>query len=140
MRLTASSRDTILAVLDLAIHSGNDNKIVKLKDIAERQAVALSWLEQLFSRLRKQGVVNSIRGPGGGYVLAQDTAAISIACLMSCASGAIDMRQCNGKENCRADKRCLAHDLWDYINSQLNVTLSGISIKDIIDRLNLIAN
>ena len=141
MRLTASSRDTVLAILDLAVHSGADCKVVKLQDIAERQSIALSWLEQLFAKLRKQDIVKNVRGPGGGYVLAKNTEQINVASLMSCASGAIDMRQCQGKGNCRTGQhtshQCLAHNLWDYISDQLNTTLSGISIEDIINKLNL---
>ena len=137
MRLTASSRDTVLAVLDLAIQGGAAGQAVRLQDIAERQQIALSWLEQLFARLRKQGIVRSIRGPGGGYVLAKRPADISISCLMSCASGVIDMRECKGGENCHTGQRCLAHNLWDYINRQLHVTLSSISVQDIIQNLAL---
>lgn len=137
MRLTAGSRDTVLAILDLAIHTGTEHKAIKLQDIAQRQSIALSWLEQLFARLRKQDIVKSVRGPGGGYILAQDTNAISVASLMHSASGMIDMRQCHGQQNCRNHQRCLAHDLWGYINDQLNTTLSNISIQDIINNLNL---
>lgn len=138
MRLTASSRDTVLAVLDLAIHSDHaEGKAIKLQSIADRQMIPLSWLEQLFSRLRKQGIVSSIRGPGGGYLLAKHPSEISISCLIACASGAIDMRECKGKENCHINQRCLAHNLWEYINRKLHITLSQISIQDMMQNLDL---
>ncbi len=115
MRLTTKGRFAVTAMLDLAMHEVADSvniKPVTLAGISERQGISLSYLEQLFSRLRRQGLVSSVRGPGGGYMLAKTHADISVAEIISAVDENIDATQCGGHENCRDEGRCMTHDLW----------------------------
>lgn len=135
MRLTTKGRFAVTAMLDLAMHEakGTANaKPVTLAGISERQDISLSYLEQLFSRLRRQGLVKSIRGPGGGYNLAKDYAAISVAEIISAVDEQIDATQCGGHENCRDEGRCMTHDLWTALNSKILEYLAGVSLADMV--------
>lgn len=135
MRLTTKGRFAVTAILDLAIHEAKnttDAKPVTLAGISERQNISLSYLEQLFSRLRRQGLVKSIRGPGGGYNLAKDYADISVAEIISAVDEQIDATQCGGHENCRDEGRCMTHDLWTELNVKILEYLAGVTLADMV--------
>jgi len=135
MRLTTKGRFAVTAMLDLAIHETQDtadNKPVTLAAISERQDISLSYLEQLFSKLRRQGLVKSIRGPGGGYNLAKAYSEISVAEIINAVDEQIDATQCGGNENCRDEGRCMTHDLWSALNSKILEYLAGVTIADMV--------
>lgn len=135
MRLTTKGRFAVTAMLDLAMHEVADSvniKPVTLAGISERQGISLSYLEQLFSRLRRQGLVSSVRGPGGGYMLAKTHADISVAEIISAVDENIDATQCGGHENCRDEGRCMTHDLWSTLNSKILDYLAGVSLADMV--------
>lgn len=135
MRLTTKGRFAVTAMLDLAINESldaADNKPVTLAAISERQDISLSYLEQLFSKLRRQGLVKSIRGPGGGYNLAKAYTDISVAEIINAVDEQIDATQCGGHENCREEGRCMTHDLWSALNSKILEYLAGVSLADMM--------
>lgn len=135
MRLTTKGRFAVTAMLDLAIHETQDvtdNKPVTLAAISERQDISLSYLEQLFSKLRRQGLVKSIRGPGGGYNLAKAYTDISVAEIINAVDEQIDATQCGGNENCREEGRCMTHDLWSALNTKILEYLAGVTIEDLV--------
>ncbi len=135
MRLTTKGRFAVTAMLDLAINETKDAleaKPVTLAGISERQDISLSYLEQLFSRLRRQGLVKSIRGPGGGYNLAKSHAEISVAEIINAVDEQIDATQCGGHENCRDEGRCMTHDLWSALNTKILEYLAGITLADMV--------
>jgi Rrf2 family iron-sulfur cluster assembly transcriptional regulator len=138
MRLNAKSRYAVTALLDLAIHSKNQR--VTLADIAERHVISLSYLEQLFSRLRKAELVKGIRGPGGGYLLAKAAHDITIAAIIDGVNEAISVRECNGKENCFHGNRCLVHDLWEDLDQEISSYLSSITLADLIAQKSQVRN
>lgn len=122
-------------MLDLAINETKDAleaKPVTLAGISERQDISLSYLEQLFSRLRRQGLVKSIRGPGGGYNLAKNHNEISVAEIINAVDEQIDATQCGGHENCRDEGRCMTHDLWSALNTKILEYLAGITLADMV--------
>lgn len=120
------------AMLDLALHAGNGP--VALACVSERQKISLSYLEQLFGKLRRGSLVTSVRGPGGGYNLARPTDQLSVADIIIAVEEPIDSRQCEGKENCAGDKRCMTHDLWESLNETVISHLSGINLADLVAR------
>jgi Rrf2 family iron-sulfur cluster assembly transcriptional regulator len=130
MRLTTKGRFAVTAMLDLAINEAD--KPVTLAGISERQSISLSYLEQLFSRLRRCGLVKSVRGPGGGYRIAKTLDAISISEIISAVDELIDATQCGGNENCHDEGRCMTHDLWSSLNVKILEYLSGISLEDLV--------
>jgi Rrf2 family transcriptional regulator, iron-sulfur cluster assembly transcription factor len=130
LRLTTKGRFAVTAMLDLALQEAG--KPVTLAGISERQAISLSYLEQLFSRLRRSGLVKSVRGPGGGYRLAQQADRISVSQIISAVDELIDATQCGGKENCRDERRCMTHDLWSSLNDKILDYLSGVSLADLV--------
>ncbi len=130
MRLTTKGRFAVTAMLDLAMQ--RVDKPVTLAGISDRQAISLSYLEQLFSRLRRNGLVKSVRGPGGGYRLAKNQAEISVSQIISAVDELIDATQCAGKENCRDERRCMTHDLWSSLNDKILEYLSGVSLADLV--------
>ncbi len=136
MRLTTKGRFAVTAMLDLAlneVHVDGSQKPVTLADISERQEISLSYLEQLFSRLRRQGLVSSVRGPGGGYNLAKTQADISVSAIIAAVDEDIDATQCSGKEDCHgADGRCMTHELWASLNKKILDHLSSVSIADMV--------
>lgn len=136
MRLTTKGRFAVTAMLDLAMHEiGLDGSVkpVALAGISERQDISLSYLEQLFSRLRRKGLVLSIRGPGGGYNLAKNTEDISVSAIIAAVDEQIDATQCGGKEDCHgADGRCMTHDLWASLNRKILDHLSSVSLADML--------
>jgi len=132
MRLTARGRYAVTAMLDLALH--HDEEPVALADIAMRQGISLSYLEQLFSQLRKRGLVDSTRGPGGGYRLVVEPGAIVVADVIGAVDESMDSTRCHGKENCQDDERCLTHDLWTDLSDQIHRFLSGIDLAQLVER------
>ncbi|MCG8427519.1 MAG: Fe-S cluster assembly transcriptional regulator IscR [Chromatiales bacterium] len=132
MRLTTKGRYAVTAMLDLAFHHGNGP--ITLADIAERQDISLSYLEQLFSRLRKRELVNSVRGPGGGYTLGRGADEIFVAEVISAVDEKVDTTRCGGDNNCQKNERCLTHDLWHDLSDQIYDYLSHISLHDLMKR------
>lgn len=132
MRLTTKGRYAVTAMLDLALH--RDQGPITLADISQRQGISLSYLEQLFSRLRKQGLVESTRGPGGGYCLGRPAEAIAVADVIAAVDESVDATRCGGMENCQADQRCLTHELWCDLSKQIFEFLSGIKLADLVQR------
>lgn len=130
MRLTTKGRYAVTAMLDLALHQERGS--VALADIAESQHISLSYLEQLFAKLRKAELVRGIRGPGGGYHLAKPPEEISIAAIISAVDERVDITSCRGSENCDKGERCLTHQLWEDLSDQLHNFLAGISLRDVI--------
>ncbi|MES9858317.1 MAG: Fe-S cluster assembly transcriptional regulator IscR [Sedimenticola sp.] len=132
MRLTTKGRYAVTAMLDLALHHGEGP--ITLADIAKRQGISLSYLEQLFSRLRKRTLVGSVRGPGGGYVLSRDSSEISIAEVIGAVDERVDTTRCGGDHNCQGNERCLTHDLWRDLSGQIYDYLNQISLHDLMAR------
>lgn len=132
MRLTTKGRYAVTAMLDLALHL--DQGPITLADISKRQGISLAYLEQLFSRLRKNGLVLSARGPGGGYSLGREPGAISVAEVIRAVDESVDATRCGGRKNCQGDNRCLTHDLWEDLSEQISKFLSGISLADLVQR------
>jgi Rrf2 family iron-sulfur cluster assembly transcriptional regulator len=132
VRLTTKGRYAVTAMLDLAIHRGNGP--VALADIAQRQGISLSYLEQLFSRLRRRSLVSSVRGPGGGYNLARDAAEIHIAEVIAAVDENVDTTRCGGAHNCQKNGPCLTHDLWQDLSTRIYEYLNQISLRDLVDR------
>ncbi len=110
MKLTTRGRYAVTAMLDLALHEGDGP--VALGEIASRQDISLSYLEQLFSRLRRQGLVTSTRGPGGGYRLSRPAGEVSVAHVVDAVAERVEYTRCGGERNCQNHERCLTHDLW----------------------------
>jgi Rrf2 family iron-sulfur cluster assembly transcriptional regulator len=132
VRLTTKGRYAVTAMLDLALQHGNGP--IALADIAQRQGISLSYLEQLFSRLRKRSLVSSVRGPGGGYNLARSAASISVAEVISAVDESVDTTRCGGAHNCQNDGPCLTHDLWHDLSERIFDYLNQISLQDLVDR------
>ncbi|MBA4141666.1 MAG: Rrf2 family transcriptional regulator [Nitrosospira sp.] len=131
MRLTTKGRFAVTALLDLAMQRSAHP--VTLAEISQRQQISLSYLEQLFAKLRQRGLVDSVRGPGGGYYLAKDLAQVSIAEIILAVDEPMDSTQCNGKENCHDDKKCMTHDLWVKLNDLIFDHLGAVSLKQLVD-------
>ena len=132
MKLTTKGRYAVTAMLDLAIHYGEGP--ITLADIAQRQGISLSYLEQLFSRLRKRSLVSSVRGPGGGYSLGKEAREIYVGEVISAVDENMDTTRCHGAHNCQNNERCLTHDLWSDLSSQIYNYLNNISLQDLMDR------
>lgn len=132
MKLTTKGRYAVTAMLDLALHY--DRGAVTLADIARRQGISLSYLEQLFARLRRHGLVDSTRGPGGGYNLAKDPEQISIAQIIVVINENIDATRCGGERNCDDDEICLTHSLWEKLSERIYEFLDGITLADLVAR------
>ena len=130
MRLTTKGRFAVTAMIDLALreHAGP----VTLAGISGRQSISLSYLEQLFGRLRRHELVESMRGPGGGYSLARKMSDISVADIIYAVDEPLDATQCGGKENCLDDHRCLTHDLWASLNRHMIDYLDSVSLHDLV--------
>ena len=132
MRLTTKGRYAVTAMLDLALNQGKG--AVTLQDIALKQEISLSYLEQLFAKLRRDGLVKGTRGPGGGYRLAQGAEAISVAAIISAVDEKADMTRCGGEANCQDGKKCLTHELWADLSREIYKFLDGISLADLVNR------
>jgi len=132
MRLTTKGRYAVTAMLDLALHANGGP--VSLSDISERQGISLSYLEQLFSRLRKAKLVESVRGPGGGYLLHGKVSDIYVAQIVDAVNESIDATNCGGKGDCQGGEVCLTHYLWQDLSVQIHHFLSSISLASLIER------
>ena len=132
MRLTTKGRFAVTAMIDLA--SRQTDGPVTLAGIADRQKISLSYLEQLFGKLRRHDLVSSVRGPGGGYRLARDMGDITVAEIIIAVDEPLDATQCGGRENCQDEHRCMTHDLWSTLNSRMYDYLSSVSLADLVAR------
>jgi Rrf2 family iron-sulfur cluster assembly transcriptional regulator len=139
MRLTSKGRYAVTAMLDLAFHS--QLKPVTLIDIAARQTISLSYLEQLFAKLRRDNLVKGVRGPGGGYSLCRDAKDITIAEIVAAVGEKIDSTKCGGEGNCQKHHACLTHDLWMDLGEHIRVYLEKITLADLLakDRVQEVA-
>ena len=131
MRLTTKGRYAVTAMLDLALHYKEGP--ITLSDISKRQGISLSYLEQLFSRLRKQGLVDSTRGPGGGYRLSRNANEIPVADVITAVDEKVETTRCGGLSNCQDDQQCLTHELWTDLSRQIHSFLMGISLGQLVD-------
>jgi len=131
MRLTTKGRFAVTAMVDLGMRQTHGP--VTLAAISERQHISLSYLEQLFGRLRRARLVTSVRGPGGGYNLGRPLRDISVADIIVAVDEPLDATQCGGKENCHDDRRCMTHDLWARLNEKMYDYLSSVSLGDLVD-------
>lgn len=130
MRLTTKGRFAVTAMIDVALHGGHGP--VTLAAVSGRQKISLSYLEQLFGKLRRSGLVESVRGPGGGYNLAKAPDAVSVADIITAVDEPIDTTQCAGQENCKDDRRCMTHELWTSLNEHIFSFLSGVTLAQLV--------
>jgi Rrf2 family transcriptional regulator, iron-sulfur cluster assembly transcription factor len=132
MRLTTKGRYAVTAMLDLSIHSSKGP--VNLSDISRRQDISLSYLEQLFARLRKRKLVSSVRGPGGGYRLGRSDNTIQVAEIIDAVNESLDTTKCQGKSDCQLGETCLTHHLWQDLSDQIHSFLSNITLADLVSK------
>lgn len=135
MKLSSKGRYAVMAMADLAIHSSD--KPVSLAEIADRQEISLSYLEQLFGRLRRNSLVRSVRGPGGGYLLARDGDSIRVSDIVIAVDEPLSATRCKpgSATGCHNDsRRCITHDLWEELSNQIYLYLSSISLSDVVNR------
>ena len=134
MKVSTKGRYAVMAMADLA--RAGLGQTVTLAEIAARQEISLSYLEQLFARLRRAGVVQSARGPGGGYRLARPADAIDIAEIILAVDEPIDATQCGGRENCRDERKCITHDLWQSLNEHIFEYLRSVTLAQLVAKQN----
>ena len=135
MKLSTKGRYAVMAMVDLAMHS--DNKPISLADIADRQEISLSYLEQLFAKLRRGGLVRSVRGPGGGYLLAHEDTETRISDIILAVDEPIRATRCTPGQpfGCRINKsRCMTHDLWEELGNQIYLYLSSVTVADVVNK------
>lgn len=130
MKLTSKGRYAVTAMLDVAIHTGSGP--VPLAEISERQDISLSYLEQLFSKLRKNQLVSSVRGPGGGYQLGMKAEDISVSMIIEAVDESINVTRCHGKEGCQSGIRCLTHSLWQGLSQRIYDFLDNITLAELM--------
>ncbi len=130
MRLSTKGRYAVTAMIDLALHQ--DERLVSLAEISEVQNISLSYLEQLFSRLRKYEIVEGVRGPGGGYRLAREPDDISIADIINAVDEKLDATRCEGHENCQHGRKCITHELWFDLSQRIYGFLHDLTLEDVI--------
>src|SRR5947209_3445797 len=132
MRLTTKGRFAVTAMLDLALHAQNGP--VTLSGISERQKISLSYLEQLFGKLRRRALVESVRGPGGGYNLARPPEHLTVADIISAVEESIDSTACGGRENCQESQRCMTHELWEDLNATVYTYLRSVTLAQLVEK------
>ena len=132
MRLTTKGRFAVTAMLDLALHAQHGP--VTLSNISARQKISLSYLEQLFGKLRRNSLVESVRGPGGGYNLGRPLDQLTVADIIVAVEEPIDSRQCEGRDNCLGDRRCMTHDLWENLNTTVVNYLAGVTLAQLVQK------
>lgn len=132
MRLTTKGRFAVTAMIDVAMHGAGGP--VTLAAVSDRQKISLSYLEQLFGKLRRSGIVDSVRGPGGGYNLAKSAELLSVREIIVAVDEPIDATQCGGRENCLGDRRCMTHNLWAGLNDHIFSYLSGVSLAQLVEQ------
>jgi len=130
MRLTTKGRYAVTAMLDLSLNYGI--RPITLSDISDRQGISLSYLEQLFSHLRRDGLVSSSRGPGGGYRLSRPADKVTILDVISAVDEKVDTTRCEGKGNCMGEEHCLSHDIWQSLSDQIKTYLAGITLGEVV--------
>ena len=131
MRLTTKGRFAVTAMIDLGLRQ--EKGPVTLAAISQRQRISLSYLEQLFGRLRRHELVESMRGPGGGYRLARPAKDITVADIIYAVDEPIDATQCGGKQNCHDDHQCMTHELWASLNRHMVDFLDSVTLQDLVD-------
>ncbi|WP_111413454.1 Fe-S cluster assembly transcriptional regulator IscR [Billgrantia lactosivorans] len=131
MRLTTKGRYAVTAMLDLALNA--DKGPICLADISRRQEISLPYLEQLFARLRRSGLVNSVRGPGGGYLLALPASEISVSRVIDAVDESVDATRCQGQSDCQQGDTCLTHHLWCDLSEQIRGFLDGITLGQLVE-------
>jgi Rrf2 family iron-sulfur cluster assembly transcriptional regulator len=132
MRLTTKGRFAVTAMIDLAMRQHNGP--VTLAGISQRQKISLSYLEQLFGKLRRHELVESTRGPGGGYTLARPMRDVSVADIIFAVDEPLDATSCGGKENCHEDGPCMTHELWSNLNKKMIEFLDGVTLQELVDQ------
>jgi Rrf2 family iron-sulfur cluster assembly transcriptional regulator len=132
MRLTTKGRFAVTAMIDLALRQHNGP--VTLAGISQRQRISLSYLEQLFGKLRRHQLVESTRGPGGGYTLGRPAKDLTVADIIFAVDEPLDATQCGGKENCHDDQRCMTHDLWANLNARMVEYLDSVNLADLVEQ------
>jgi Rrf2 family iron-sulfur cluster assembly transcriptional regulator len=135
MKLTSKGRYAVTALLDIAINQGKGP--ITLSVISQRQEISLSYLEQLFSRLKKAELVSSARGPGGGYKLGRDASKISISDIIHAVDERLDARKCEGRGDCQGGTECLSHKLWDDLSVMIDEFLASVTIQSLMDKRGL---
>ena len=130
MRLTTKGRYAVTAMLDLSLNYGVRH--ITLADISDRQGISLSYLEQLFSNLRRQGLVSSSRGPGGGYRLSRSADEVTVLDIISAVDEKVDTTRCEGKGNCSNGEQCLSHEIWHSLSEQIKMYLGGITLGQVV--------
>jgi Rrf2 family iron-sulfur cluster assembly transcriptional regulator len=135
MRLTTKGRFAVTAMIDLALRG--EGGPVALASVSERQKISLSYLEQLFGKLRRYRLVDSVRGPGGGYCIARPLNLVTVADIIRAVDEQLDATQCGGRENCHDEHRCMTHDLWSTLNAKMYDYLSSVTLAELVDRQKL---
>lgn len=131
MRLTTKGRYAVTAMLDLALRA--DKGPVSLAEISGRQGISLSYLEQLFAKLRSNDLVSSVRGPGGGYRLSRDATLISVAQIIDAVNESVDATSCGGEGDCQQGEKCLTHDLWCLLSEKIHDFLGAITLAGLVN-------
>ncbi|WP_127470282.1 Rrf2 family transcriptional regulator [Thiomicrorhabdus aquaedulcis] len=132
MKLTSKGRYAVTAMIDIALNQ--DKGPTTLALISERQGISLSYLEQLFAKLKKSDLVSSARGPGGGYRLSRAAMDISVSLIIRAVDESVDARKCGGKSNCHGGEECLSHELWTDLSAMIDQFLNKITLQDLMDR------
>lgn len=132
MKLSTKGRYAVTAMMDLAIHDHYGP--VTLAEISQCQGISLSYLEQLFAKLRKSGLVEGVRGPGGGYRLARSAQQVTVAEIITAVDEKLDATRCAGREDCQQGQRCLTHELWSELSQQIFSFLEGITLAQFVER------
>ncbi|MPV85528.1 Rrf2 family transcriptional regulator [Ostreibacterium oceani] len=131
MRLSTKGRYAVTAMIDLALHQ-EESQLVSLAEISEVQGISLSYLEQLFARLRRYDIVKGVRGPGGGYRLARPASDISIADIINAVDEKLDATRCAGHENCQDGRKCITHELWFDLSQRIYGFLHNVSLQEVV--------
>jgi len=134
MKLTTKGKFAVTALLDIALNSTKRGDPITLWAISKRQGISISYLEQLFVKLRKNGMVSSYKGPGGGYILAKELDKLNIYDIISAVDDNMDASRCGGMRNCQDNKQCLTHDLWEDLTTHVYKYLSKVTLLDLIIR------
>ncbi len=132
MRLTTKGRYAVTALLDIALHQAAG--AISVVDIAQRQGISASYLEQIFSKLKKAGLLVSSRGPGGGYRLTRALDAISVSQIISAVGDGVDATRCHGAADCADGAKCLTHDLWAELSQEINDFMRNITLANLVQR------
>jgi Rrf2 family iron-sulfur cluster assembly transcriptional regulator len=132
MRLTTKGRYAVTAMLDIALH--RQHGPISVVDIAERQGISAAYLEQLLAKLKKRGLLASVRGPGGGYRLDEELSSISVSSIITAVGDGVDATRCHGSGDCQDGDMCLTHELWSDLSEEIDSFLTGISLADLVRR------